>query len=1099
MKRRALICSVAITCLILGSLPSDAQETTRPLLRFPDIHGDTVVFVYSEDVWAAEITGCAARRLTDHEGEDRHPKISADGALIAFTSQIGGNPDVWVMRIDGSNLRRVTWHPGADEVVGWHPTTNKVMFRSNRVSFSRFDRLFLISPDGSGLEELPLHEAGRGDFTPDGGRMVYNRIAREDRTWKRYRGGMAQDLWLYDFATAEDRRLTTHPGTDRLPMWIGETLCFASDRDGPLELYRWDLESGAAERLTRHEAWDIRRPSSDGERIVYELAGDLWLYDPVENVTGRLDIEIPGAARETLPYRRSVAGDITHVQVAPAGGRALISARGEIFTVPVENGPTRNLSRTPGARERGAVWSPDGETIVWWSDADGEVDLWLTTPGGSSTPRRVSDLGPGYRHTARWSPDGKHIAFADQTLALRVLNVASGEITKVDRSVREPMDIAMELKPISDHRWSPDSRYLVYSAIGADMVSRVWIWDSTSGEKHAVSNGQFNDFHPVFAPDGKHLLFISNRRFIPTLGDFEWEMVYKEMAGIYAVTLEADGEALLPPRSDEVAAADAESPTAPPSDQVEVQIDWKGLASRVEALPIPRGNYRHLEATSSMILYLNGSDGDYNFFEFRELGPQDLMAFDLEDREQTTLRRGVDRYDLAADRTHFAWWQGDHVGIIKIKTGKMAMLAAHLEKGKEDDCELDLSGLEVEVNPRTEWRQVFDEAWRMERDFFYEPGMHGLDWQAEGQRYRRLAERATCAQDMRFVLGELIGELSTSHTYVRPGDRQLEAETVEVGLLGVDWTAEGDHWRIAKIYDVPDWSRDILPPLAGPGINVEAGDYLLAVNGADVTTAREVSAWLQGLAGVAVTLTLNDQPTSDGAREVLVTPVGSERWLRYHAWVEHNRRVVDEATDGRVGYLHFPDTYTGSATEFPKHYYSQVMKEGLIVDGRFNGGGLDPDIFLARLAKEPLSYWTRRYSLDHATPWYVSNARMVCLTNRQAGSGGDEFPFLFRAKGMGPVIGTRTWGGLVGISMRIPLMDGSMLTAPDYRVYTPEGKWTVENEGVAPDIEVELDPAEMARGQDAQLQKAIEVLQERLRNDPVPEPVHPPFPKREDW
>ena len=1089
IRRFGLISLIFFSC---SGWLSAAGDSPRPLLRFPDVDGDTVAFVHAEDIWIAPVSGGSALRLTDDEGEDRHPRFSPDGSMIAYTSEAGGNADVWVMGRDGSDPRRLTFHPGVDEVIGWRPTNGKVIFRSNRLSWSRFDRLFMIAPDGSGLEVLPLHEAGRGAVSPDGSMIVYNRIAREDRTWKRYRGGMAQDLRLYEFATKKDRRLTTFEGTDRLPMWVGNELYFASDRDGLLDLYRYDPSNGAVERVTEHRQWDVRRPETDGRRIVYEQGGDLEIFDPGTGTTRRLDISIAPPAAESRPYRREVAGDITDVDIAPEGGRALISTRGEVFTVPREHGATRNLSSTPDAREKNAGWSPDGRLIAWVSDADGESDIWVVAATGGGTPRRLTDLGPGYRHTLRWSPDSTKIAFADQTLAFSVLDVGTKTVTVIDRSEREPMDIALESKPISDFAWSPDSRYLAYSKIGLDMVSRVWIRDLETGESHNVSDGRFNDFGPVFTRDGRHLLFVSNRRFNPTLGDFEWEMVYKNMAGIYALTLTADGDPLMPLRSDEIAPADNADRTEEASD-VSVEIDWDGLTDRIEALPLPPGNYRDLAAVEGAVLFLDGEKGDFNPFEFRPIGPRKLQSFNFEDRKVKTLIEKAEDFRVAADGKHLVWHRGHDVGIVSTGRGRSGGEGRGVD-GKPAKG-LDLDRLIVTVVPRLEWVQVYDEAWRMERDFYYDPGMNGLDWEAVGAKYRPLVARATCAQDMRYILGELIGELSTSHTYVSPGDRRRKAERVTVGMLGADFSEESGRWKIEKIYGVADFNRDVRPPLVRPGLDVREGLYLLEVDGNEVTADREPYAWFQGLADVPVRLTLGENPDGEGSWDVTVVPLRSERRLRYLDWVEHNRKRVEEASNGRLGYLHFPDTYLGSAAEFPRQYYSQVMKDGLIIDGRFNGGGLDPDIFLARLAKKPLSYWTRRYSADQQTPWYCSRAKMVCLTNRQAGSGGDELPFEFRAKGMGPVIGTRTWGGLVGISMFLSLMDGSGLTAPDYRIYTPDGRWTIENEGVRPDIEVELDPAEMARGYDAQLEKAIEALEDIIETDPPDAPPRPPFPR----
>jgi len=1099
LSRRFDVSSVrwifAATIAVAAAVTAGAAT---PLLRFPDVSGDAVVFTYAEDIWTASIAGGPALRLTDHEGEERHPKFSPDGGLIAFTADIDGNPDVFVMSADGSDIRRLTYHPSGDEVVGWHPTKAKVMFRSNRASFSRFDRLFLIAPDGTGLEELPLHEAGRGSFSADGTKIAYNRIAREDRTWKRYFGGMAQDLWVYDLASRQDRRLTDYRGTDRLPMWIGETIYFASDRDGPLNIYAFELADGAIRQVTHHTDFDVRRPSHGGDRIVYEVGGRLWLLDTASGDNRQIPIEITTEPREARPYLHDVSDFVTEVQISNEGGRALVVARGEIFTVPREHGATRNITRSSGTRERGAMWSPDGSKIAFFSDRTGEYQMYVGDTLGVDQPRQITNRDRGYPHTLRWSPDGSKIAYTDQTLTLYVVDVASSKVTKVDKAPVEPMDVSLEAKPISDHSWSPDSRWLAYSKIGNDYVSNIYLWSLASGTAHNVSSGLFNDFGPVFSADGRHLLFISNRRFDPTYGDFEWEMVYKRMAGIYALSLAADGEPLLPPRSDESAAVPVSQKEAEPGTP-EVIVALEGLTDRIEALPLDRGNYRKLAAGTDRLYYLNVDHGDFNAFEFRSRPAMDLISFSLEDREEETLVEAVDSFALSADRKHLVFRKDDTIGIWDTKSEHQPdSLNGPKEKNsfEKQPYTLDLSGLEMRIDPKAEWNQVYWESWRLERDHFYDANLHGLDWQAVGDAYGSLLPGVSCAQDLRFLIGELIGELATSHTYVRTGDRRRRAERVNVGMLGADWVADegAGRYRIAKLFTVPHWSRDVIPPLVGPGKDVRTGDYLIAVDGENVTTDRSIYAHFQGLAGKHVHLEFSGSADGSNSRKVVVEPLSTERTLRYLDWVEHNRRVVDEASGGRIGYLHFPDTYLGTSIEFPAYYYSQTTKEGLLVDGRFNGGGLDPDIFLNRMAKKPLAYWTRRYSADQVTPVYVSRAHMALLTNRQAGSGGDELPNEFRQKGMGPVIGTRTWGGLVGVSMFIRLMNGAGLTVPDYRIYTPEGQWTVENEGVSPDIEVELDPAEMADGVDAQLKKGIEVLLAAIEQDPRAQPEHPPFP-----
>ena len=1093
-------------CLSIGTGPVLAQTDAHPLLRFPDIHKDTVVFVHGEDIWTVPADGGVATRLTIHDGEERFPKFSPDGQWIAFTGDYDGNTDVYVMSVHGGGITRVTWHPRDDEVIGWHPTQNKILFRSGRASFNRFVRLFLISPAGTDLEPLVLHEAVQGSFSPDGGQIAYNRVSREFRTWKRYQGGNQQDIRIFDFESQDELLITDFGGTDRMPMWIGEKIYFISDRDRTLNLYAYDTNSGEIAQNTKHTEYDVRRPSmgpgDDGSKIVYELGGAIWVLNTNTGESNRVDVEVFADAPEARPLMLNVADYIQGFDISPSGKRAVVVARGEVFTVPQKHGSTRNLTNDSGARDKDAAWSPDGRWIAYLSDKTGEYEIYVVDSKGDRAARHLTTHKSGYRHTLRWSPDNKKIAFADQTLRCYVLDVDSKKITEVDRAEYEHVDVSIDVKPIYDFVWSPDSRYLAYSKLTADMVYQVYVYSQDGGKIRCVSNGMFNDFGPAWTRDGKHLLFISNRRFSPTLCDFEWEMVYKKVAGIYSLTLRKDGEPLLPFESDEEAVGksddtdkgdDKDKKDQKKTKDVVVTIDFDGIAERIEALPVPRGNYRNLAAGDEVLFYLDKDEGDFNRFEFRSIGRMDLHHFSFDDRETKTVIKDVNGYKLSADGKHVVYRQGNKIGIVESK--------ATDSKGEA----LDLSDLDMRLDPRAEWQQIFDEAWRMERDFYYEPGMHGLDWDAMREKYGRLVPYASCRQDMRYIVGELIGELNTSHTYVYGGDRRRRADRVNVGMLGVDWDVDGNanRYRFRKIYRVPDWTSSVNPPLARPGVDVREGDYLLAINGVDVLADRSVYSYFQGLADEQVRILVSSKAPRKGAtiadghkeaREYVVKPLGGEYTLRYLDWVEHNRAVCEAESDGQIGYIHLPDTYMRSAREFPKYYYSQLRKKALVIDGRFNGGGLDPYIFLHRLKTEPLAYWTRRYSHDQTIPDFTINrAHMVCLTNRQAGSGGDMLPMEFQTLGMGPVIGTRTWGGLVGVSMFIRLIDGGGLTAPDYRIYTPDGKWIVENEGVTPDITVDLTPAGVARGHDAQLMKGIEVLKQMIADDPRPWPKHPPF------
>ncbi len=1090
MIHKKLIRNFVIPFFLLLFFQLSYSQTTiqkSPLMHFPDIHGDWIVFSNGGDLWKVNINDPVAQRLTINDGEEIFPKFSPDGSLIAFTGEYDGNADVYVMDIYGGNIRRVTYHPGADIVVGWHPKKNKILFRSARKSFSRFERLFLISPDGSGLEELILHEAVQGSFSPDGRKIAYNRVAREHRTWKRYVGGLAQDIYMFDFDKMKDTKLTDFPGTDRIPMWIGDKIYFSSDEDGVLNIYSLDPVTKEREQLTFNKEFDVRRPSAGGNKIVYEVGGALYVLDVTSKKTKKVNVEIRSDFPEIRPYWKKVDDLITDIDISPHGNRALIVARGEIFTVPKKQGPTRNLSQNCGSREKNAVWSPDGKCIAYFSDVSGEYEIYLIDPLGKKAPLKLTTHKDGNRHTLRWSPDSKKLAYTDQTLTLYFIDINTKKITKIDRAEYENVDVSMELKPISDFSWSPDSRYIAYSKMNADLVYQIYIYSLETGKIHCVSNGLYNDFNPIFSKDGEHLFFISNRRFDPTYCDFEWEMVYKKVAGIYALTLQKDGESLFPFKSDEVElkSDDSSSKKSKKKEDEKIRIDFESISDRVEPFPLPRGNYRRLAVNEDALFYLDKDEGDFNRFEFRAVRSMDLHAFKFEEKKSHLVIKSINQYKLSADGKKIVYQKGKNVGIIDA--------SAKNSKGKN----LDLSDLQILLDPLKEWTQIFNEAWRMERDYYYEPNLHGIDWPAMREKYGKLLPFVSCRQDVRYLIGELIGELNTSHTYVFGGDIRRKAENrVNVGMLGADYKIDekSNRYQFDKIYRVADWTSGVYPPLAKPGIDVQKGDYLLQVNGVDISADKNIYSYFQNLAGKQIEIVVNDKPTLTGARKYVVKPISNERTLRYLDWTEHNRKLVAEKTNGQVGYIHMPDTYLGSSKEFPKFFYAQTRKKGLIIDGRFNGGGLDPDIFLRRLNKKILAYWTRRYSHDQTIPDMAVRAHMVCITNRQAGSGGDMLPYEFKKKGLGPVIGTRSWGGLVGVSMWISLIDGGGMSAPDYRIYSTEGKWVVENEGVEPDSTVDLDPVEVANGYDAQLETAIEIVKKQIEQDPLEWPQHEPFP-----
>ena len=1051
----------------------------NPMMQYPDISNNTVVFESGGDIWKVAADGGIATRLTFSDGRESNPKFSPDGKLIAFTGEYDGNPDVYVMNSNGGEIKRLTFHPGMDEVIGWNAVKNKFMFISGRQSTSRYNKMFLVSPDGTGLEEMIMYDAARGSFNADGSKIAYNKDNQDEATWKRYTGGRAQEVYIYDFKTNEEINISNYKGADQIPMWIGDKIYFNSDRDRVLNIYSYDTGNGKIEQLTKHTGYDVRHPSDGGNKIVYELGGEIWMLDVITKESKKIPIQILADMEETRPFMKDISKDINGVDISPSGKRALIVARGEVFTVPQSNGPTRNITNNCGARDKDATWSPDGKQIAYLSDKTGEYEIYLVKPDGKEEAIKLTTHKDGYRHTLKWSPDSRKIAYTDQTLTLYFIDVATKVITKVDKEDYENVDVSMDVKSIYDFSWSPDSRFIVYSKMNKDFMYQLYVYALEAKTINCVSNGLFHDFNPVFTKDGEYILFVSDRQFEPTYCDIEWEMVYQKIAGIYAMALKKDGKSILPYKSDEENPAE---PSAKATTPVQVRIDFEGIANRTESLPLKKGNYRNLSVNGTSLFYLNANEGNFNRFEIGEPGPRTLYSYSFASKKEKSIAEDISNYKLSADGESIIYQIDNNVSIIPSVGGSASAV--------------NLSDLKIWYEPMTEWKQIFNEAWRMERDYYYEPNMHGQDWNFMKQKYGKLVDKASCRQDLTFIIGEMIGELNTSHTYVYGGDPKRAAERVNVGMLGADYKTDlkNNLYQFKKIYKERDWSREIWPPLAKPGLNINEGDYLLKVNNTDVKADKEIYSYFTGLARKQVTLTVNSKPTLDGAREVVVEPVSAENGIRYMDWLETNRLAVDKASNGKIGYIYMPDTYNASAIDFPKYFYSQTQKEGIILDGRFNGGGLDPEIFLQRLLKKPHGYWTRRNSVDQTIPFLAVTAQMALLTNRYAGSGGDELPYEFQFNKMGPVIGTRTWGGLVGISMFIKLIDGGGLTAPDYRIYNGKGEWVVENKGVTPDIVIDIDSKKYAEGTDTQLMKGVEEVMKKISENPRVTPKHEAFP-----
>jgi len=1076
---RSMLLAVLTLLLFVSTL---SAEECR-LMRFPDIHKDNIVFVYAGDLWLVSSQGGDARKLTNHPGIERYPAFSPDGKYIAFSGEYDGNTDVFVIPVEGGEPQRLTYHPTADFVADWHPDGKHVMFRSYRTSHGGAgQRLWQVSTAGGMPTPLRPPESGLATYSPDGNKIAYNRRFREARTWKRYHGGTAQDVWIYDLKNDQVERITDWKGTDNSPMWVGDKIFFNSDRDNKLDLYAYDVKTEQITKVTNHADYDVKWPSGGPGAIVYENGGYLYVLDATTGKSTKISVNVTSDLILTRPGYQNVGGLIQAFDISPDGKRAVFGARGEVLTVPAENGEIRNLTNTPGIREIFPTWSPDGKWVAYYSDRTGEYELYIRTQDGKQAEVRITKDGECYRFAAEWSPDSKKLMWRDKKYRLYYVDIDDRKPVLVDQG---------EYSQIHASSWSPDSKWIVYTKNNAAFYESIYLYSLASKKSERVTDDMNDDLNPVFDPDGEYLYFISLRTFNPTFSDFEQEYVYRDSRNIYMLTLEADEPSPFAPESDEVEIKededekkedetdeeDADDDEAKEDDEDDdIEIDFAGLSERIVGLPISAAGYSNLAAVSGKIIYIARSAGENG---------ASLRLFDLEEEEETTLLERVNGYRVSADGKKILYRAGSDYGIIDVAA----------KKNSAGEGALDLSNLSVKVVPRAEWAQMFDEAWRLERDFFYDPNMHGVDWPGMKKRYGQLVPYVAHRTDLTYILGELIGELATSHSYVNEGDVP-EVEQVSVGLLGVDYTVDeaSGRYRISKIYQGENYDSDRVSPLTQPGIDVNPGDYLLAVNGQSVVYPANIYSFFELTAGRQVVLSVNSSPSEDDAREVTVVPVASERGLRYYDWIETNRRMVDEATDGRVGYVHVPNTSRSGLNEFSRGFFAQTHKDGLIVDVRNNAGGMIPDMFIARLDRELLSLWKAREGKIGRTPQKSMIGPMACIMNEFAGSGGDAFPYYFRSKGLGPLIGNRTWGGLVGISRGIALMDGGSVTFPEFGFINVKGQWDVENYGVDPDIPIDNLPNLVAQGKDPQLDKAIEVVLRKLKESPPSLPPVPPYP-----
>jgi len=1059
--------------LLLAIADVGIADETR-LLRFPDIHEDRVVFVYAGDLYVASTDGGTATRLTSHEGLEQFPKFSPDGSEVAYSAEYNGTRQVYVISTAGGTPRQLTWYNdvgampprgGTDyRVLDWTRDGSHVLVRANRLPWGvRMGRYHLVPVNGGDESPLEIPEGGGGMFSPDGEKVVYTPVDREFRTWKRYRGGRAQDVWIYDLENSTSTQLTDNPATDHQPVWVGDEIFFTSDRDYTLNLYRYTAEG--SEAVTIHEDFDVLWASAGPRAVVYENGGWLYRFDPASGETRRLAITVGGDRPATLPKIVEAADFIESADLSPAGNRVLITSRGDLFSVPAEEGPIRNLTRTPETREISASWSPDGTLFAYLSDSSGEYEVWVRPVGGGEA-RQVTQDGTIWRFAPVWSPDSSMLMFGDKKQRLNVVSVDKGRVTVVDSSVHND---------ITDYSWSPDGRFVTYVKNNDLGIGNVWIYSLADKRPHQVTSAMTNESEPVFDPKGRYLYFLSSRDQDLQFSSIEFNYMVTNSTRVYAAQLNGDQPALFLPKSDEVAQngdADEEQANGEPEDEeVVIRIDFDGIEDRVVALQAKGGNYNNLMAAAKGPVYVSTGNGDNK-----------VVMFDLEEEEEATVLEGVDSFSLSVNGEKVLFSADGALGIADLAPEQDA-----------SEGQLDLGDMELLVNPKTEWQQMYVDGWRILRDWFYDPNMHGQDWSAIRAKYEPLVEHVAHRADLDYIFGEIAGEMNAGHIYVQSGD-QPAVERRDGGLLGAEVERAGDAYRVVKVFQGEAWQTAFYSPLAAPGVDVSVGDYIIAVNGAAVADAQNFFQLLENTGGDIVTLTVNDRPSARGSRDVMVRTVKSETPLRYLDWVEDRARRVEELSGGRIGYVHLPNTAGDGNRELFKRFLPQMNKDALIIDARYNGGGFIPDRMIELVSRQPLNYWKLRGLEPQATPVFSHTGPKATLINGYSSSGGDAFPYYFRKLGLGPLIGTRTWGGLIGISGNPSLADGGSILASTFRFMDTDNKWAVENEGVSPDIEVVDRPELVAAGKDPTLEAAVKYLLAELEKNPPVEVVAPPPP-----
>lgn len=1080
--------SLFVLLMVTASISQAIDPKDTRLLNQPAVSATHIAFIYAEDLWVANSDGSAPVRLTVDEGIESNPVFSPDGKLIAFSAQYDGNTDVFVVPVEGGTPTRLTWHPGADLVRGFTPDGKQVLFISQRTVFTnRYSQLFTVPLTGGFPTQVELPNAWSGSYSPDGKQIAYSPIAPRYGQWKHYRGGTISTIWIFSFGDKSAIKIPQPQEgcNDSDPMWIGNTIYFRSDRNGEFNLFAYDVASKRVTQLTSFTDFPVVSAGAGNGKIILEQAGYLHQFNPSSSATSKLTI---GIATDLLELRpRFVKGNYVRTgNISPTGARAVFDYRGEIVTMPAEKGDARNITQTPGAHEKYPVWSPDGKSIAYFSDASGEYELHIKSQDGKGEARVIKLNGAGFYADPYWSPDSKKIAYGDNSRSLYLLDVASGVSKKIDSD--EIYSPGVFRKMFGN--WSADSKWFGYDKLTETNFKRIYLYSVDQGKSFAVTDGLSDAAEPRIDASGKYLYFFASTDAGPVVNWFDQsnnDMRYTN--SIYLVTLqkntlspfakESNEESVVVEKALEPAPDKNKNKKEPETEKKTeaLQIDWDGIHTRIIDLPVKAGTYSQLEVTKDGDLY-------YIANSYEAPGPGMLHKYDFKKRKDTEVMP-LNEYAISADGKKMLYMNGNTIGITN--TG---------EKPEPGKGIIPTNSIEVKIDPVAEWAQTFDEAWRINRDYFYDPGMHGADWPAMKKKYSQFLPHLSCRGDLNTVIQWMCSELVVGHHRLQgSGDRLGKPEQVSGGLLGADYRVVNNRYQIKKIYGGLNWNPELRSPLTEPGINAAVGDYILAVNGKDVTAAQNLFSFFENTSGKIVELTLGTNANYTGSRTVKVVPVATEYALRNRDWVEGNLKKVNEATNNQVAYVYVPNTAGLGHEYFKRYFYPQANKKAIIIDERFNGGGQIANYYIDLLRQPYHAHWNTRYGKDFKTPSAFIEGPKVMIIDETAGSGGDMLPFMFHKFKLGTLVGKRTWGGLVGVLGFPEFIDGASVTAPNLAIWTKDG-FIVENVGVPPDIEVEQMPGDVIKGNDLQLLKAIEVALDELKKNPVVEPVRPPYPVR---